>query len=67
MPLSILGAAFASGDADGISTTVAVFCHELPHELGKYCTLPLSNNCTVIPLCDFIHLFFDNLIIYWHI
>lgn len=32
----IVGAAFASSDADGVSTTVAVFCHELPHELGKY-------------------------------
>ena len=32
----IAGAAFASSDADGVSTTVAVFCHELPHELGEY-------------------------------
>jgi len=29
------GAAFANGFAGGIATTVAVFCHELPHELGQ--------------------------------
>lgn len=28
------GAAFGEGLAVGLSTTVAVFCHELPHELG---------------------------------
>jgi len=30
-----LGAAFANGFAGGIGTTTAVFCHELPHELGQ--------------------------------
>jgi len=29
------GAAFADGFAGGIGTTTAVFCHELPHELGQ--------------------------------
>ena len=29
------GAAFANGFAGGIGTTTAVFCHELPHELGQ--------------------------------
>lgn len=29
------GAAFSANITGGISTSVAVFCHELPHELGK--------------------------------
>ena len=31
-----IGAAFAASIAGGFSTAIAVFCHELPHELGKY-------------------------------
>ncbi|CAJ0923766.1 unnamed protein product [Ranitomeya imitator] len=30
-----IGAAFTVGLSSGLSTSVAVFCHELPHELGK--------------------------------
>ncbi|XP_041119591.1 zinc transporter ZIP10-like [Polyodon spathula] len=30
-----IGAAFSAGVTGGISTSIAVFCHELPHELGK--------------------------------
>lgn len=29
-----IGAAFSSNIAGGFSTALAVFCHELPHELG---------------------------------
>lgn len=29
-----IGSAFAASITGGISTTIAVFCHELPHEIG---------------------------------
>lgn len=34
-----IGSAFANSLTGGLSTSVAVFCHELPHELGDFAVL----------------------------
>lgn len=39
-----IGASFISGNKLGISTTFAIFLHEIPHEIGDYAILRQSGN-----------------------
>ena len=39
MNFVVVGAAFSENIAGGLSTSLAVFCHELPHELGDFAIL----------------------------
>ena len=52
-----IGAAFAASYSSGIGTTIAVFCHELPHELGMVSIIIRSSNkfvCLVSEAVGFI-------------
>ncbi|XP_067687132.1 zinc transporter ZIP6-like [Haliotis asinina] len=57
-----LGAGFANSITGGISTTIAIFCHELPHEMGDFAVLlqtgmsvkqAIIYNCVSSVLCFF--------------
>lgn len=47
-----IGAAFLAGIGPGLSTSLAVFCHELPHELGK-ATFSVQLNSLILRETDF--------------
>ena len=40
----IVGAAYADSIAGGLSTSIAVMCHEVPHELGRCSSRSIPTN-----------------------
>ncbi len=42
-----ISAAFSQDTMFGITTTIAIACHELPHELGKYLSLKIEKNSSL--------------------
>lgn len=50
-----VGAAFSLSWKSGLATSVAVLCHELPHELGKHALVRMKRASSLMELlADFL-------------
>ena len=49
-----IGASFLMGQNLGIITTITIFLHEIPHEIGDFAIL-VQSGCTKRKVREFVH------------